>query len=284
MIVLSGGCSFVWGIDLADCRHSGPGGFSRRTWPALLADDIGATYHSVASPGAGNDIIARNVISHCETKQKPDVVIVQWTFPWRFGFRFGYPTNANREQWSTIDLWSIDNEYKPVDRVIDETDQMFGYSEKMREIARTVGTKEFANIFFKHVAYEEYWSIYTSLKEIVALQNYLKVKNIPYLFSCADNVLFECATAVTPPDVYLKSLQSQLDKNSWFMFSRGDKSHETQTPRGFYQWAEENKYPKGISSHPLEAAHSNAAELIKEKFNEMVKKHLEQNCSGNSIS
>jgi hypothetical protein len=40
----------------------------------------------------------------------------------------------------------------------------------------------------------------------------------------------------------------------------------------------------GPDGHPLETAHQDAALLIKDKFNEMVKKHLEQNGSGNQIS
>ena len=38
----------------------------------------------------------------------------------------------------------------------------------------------------------------------------------------------------------------------------------------------ENKYPVG-TTHPLEEAHQEAAKLIKEKFNELVTKPLEQN-------
>jgi hypothetical protein len=44
----------------------------------------------------------------------------------------------------------------------------------------------------------------------------------------------------------------------------------------------ENKYPIG-TTHPLEEAHTAAAKLIKEKFNEMVTKSLEQNKIRNSI-
>jgi hypothetical protein len=46
----------------------------------------------------------------------------------------------------------------------------------------------------------------------------------------------------------------------------------------------ENKYPVGPDGHPLDQAHQDAALLIKDKYNELVKKHLEQNDSGNQIS
>jgi hypothetical protein len=50
----------------------------------------------------------------------------------------------------------------------------------------------------------------------------------------------------------------------WFTF--GDK--------GFYRWAKDNKYRMG-TTHPLEEAHAAAAQLMKDRYNELVKKHLE---------
>jgi len=58
------------------------------------------------------------------------------------------------------------------------------------------------------------------------------------------------------------------------MFPSGTNPGDTLTPRGFYQWAVENKYKVGPQGHPLESAHVDAAGLIKEKFNELVKNPL----------
>jgi hypothetical protein len=58
------------------------------------------------------------------------------------------------------------------------------------------------------------------------------------------------------------------------MFPKGTDPGDTLTPRGFYQWAVENKYNIGPEGHPLEDAHRDAALLIKEKFDEMVKKSI----------
>jgi hypothetical protein len=115
--------------------------------------------------------------------------------------------------------------------------------------------------------------VYSSLKEIVYLQNYLTNVQVPYLFTCVDNKILYNFT-VSNPDENIKSLLSQIDDKNWFWFPPGTKSNETTDPRGFYQWALENKYPIG-ATHPLEQAHVAAAELIQEKFNDMVKKHLE---------
>ena len=109
-----------------------------------------------------------------------------------------------------------------------------------------------------------------SRDSISRLQTALKEIKVPYLFTCADNCLLEW-------------LNDDTDWDHWFLFPPGA-AWETPSPRGFYQWAVENKYPVGPDGHPLDAAHQAAADLIRNKFNEVVKKHLEQNGSGNQIS
>jgi hypothetical protein len=91
------------------------------------------------------------------------------------------------------------------------------------------------------------------------LQTYLDLHKIPYLFTCVDNCI------VTD--------NSEINWNKWYLFPPGTGVNETTQPRGFYQWAVENKYNIGSDGHPLEDAHRDAAILIKEKFNELVKKH-----------
>ena len=97
-------------------------------------------------------------------------------------------------------------------------------------------------------------------KTIINLQDYLEQHNIPYLFICVDNCIITNNT--------------KIKWKNWFFFPSGTQANETQSPRGFYQWAVENKYSMGADGHPLEDAHRDAAELIKEKFNELVKKSI----------
>jgi hypothetical protein len=96
---------------------------------------------------------------------------------------------------------------------------------------------------------------------ISEFQNFCLHYQIPYLFTCVDNCLIEL-------------LNSKIDMDHWYLFPSGTESYETLKPRGFYQWAVENKYNIGSDGHPLEDAHRDAAELIKEKFNELVKKSI----------
>lgn len=181
--VLSGGDSFVWGSELKDSPHGGTNGYSRSTFPALLAD----SYLCAAYPGLSNKEISLRVREHLVWTHV-DVVIVCWT-------------------WSSRD---------------NELDSDF---------------------------------------HIQNLENHLNYHNIPYIFTCADNCI----------------ITGKLDYSNWFLFPSGSGVNQTESPRGFYQWARENKYPVGKDNHPLEQAHVDAAELMKEKFNEMVNKSVSQN-------
>jgi hypothetical protein len=198
MIIVAGGDSFVWGSELSDHRHGGHDGYSRLTFPALLAGDN--EYACLAYPGDGNWQIMTFLSKYIANHGNDDTfVIACWTWPTR-----GHMASTSRD--------AVRN-----------------------------------------------------------AQTQLKEHNIPYLFTCADNCLLEW-------------LSDDTDWDHWFLFPPAEEEWNTQTPRGFYQWAVENKYPVGPDGHPLDAAHQDAALLIKDKFNEVVKKHLEQNGSGNQIS
>ena len=89
-----------------------------------------------------------------------------------------------------------------------------------------------------------------SNNEILELQDFLELHSIPYLFTCADNCV----------------ITGKLDYTNWFLFPPATEEWNTTTPRGFYQWAVENKYECGPEHHPLERAHRDAANLMKAKI------------------
>jgi len=104
--------------------------------------------------------------------------------------------------------------------------------------------------------------LHTSPKVIKDFQYYCEYHKFPYMFTCADNCLIEL-------------LDVNMNMNNWYLFPPGDSSpDQTSTPRGFYQWAVENKYTCGVQHHPLEEAHQDAANLMREKFNELAIKFL----------
>jgi len=184
MIIVAAGDSMVWGSELQDSPNGGPNGYSRNTWPALLAGD---NYVCAAYPGISNHEIAERAMEELNQGGLRSVV-VSWTWP------------------------SRDN-------------------------------------------------LYISPRAVQQLQDYCEDHQIPYLFTCVDNCLIEL-------------LSPETNWDHWYMFPAGVEANETTTPRGFYQWAVENKYSIGSDGHPLEQAHQEAAELIKEKFNELVVKNL----------
>ena len=197
MITVAGGDSHIWGSELADSPHGGPNGYSRSTFPALLAGD---NYVCAAYPGIGNKEIKRRVIDACNPLIYVNlkiIVLVSWSWPSR-------DNNINSDD------------------------------------------------------------------DILELQQFLELHNILYLFTCVDNC------------VVTNNLK--INWNNWYMFPSGTNPGDTLTPRGFYQWAVENKYSIGPDGHPLEAAHQDAVLLIKENFNELVTKLIQPYQIRNTLS
>ena len=264
-MIIAAGDSFVWGNELSDCQ--GPK-YSQLTFPAILAKSIDQNYKCIAWPGIGNEGIARSIIAECEQSDKQDIfILVTWSSPGRYEFRFRYDTKQKNSPWYTFDRWTfVDNLEDIKDDFINQDSAIFERQAITHNNAQTTGVAKFARLFYENIGDSEYWEVYTSLKEIVYLQNYLLANNIPFLFTCVDTSIFYNYT-VDNADATIQSLLNQIDYDRWFLFP-GDAK-----PEGFKHWAIKNKYPAG-ALHPLEQAHYDATQLIKEKFNELVKKNL----------
>jgi hypothetical protein len=289
MTVLANGCSFIYGSELKDTyggKHN-----SQTTYPALLSKKSSKEYICIANPGASNTAISRTTIAGCE-EFKPEFVLVQWTFPSRYEFRFAYNTRNKKTPWCDFSAWNLQTTDDIQSSFHNPDDSILEYHLKRQELDRVTGVEKFAKMFYKNIAIDEYWEMYNTLKEIVMLQNYLKVHNIPYLFTGADNCILDNWTisagtngkknnmpdgfdepAISEHDIKIDytilGLYNSIDFGAWWWFPKGDNEHETSNPRGFYQWAVENKYKVG-TTHPLEEAHAAAAELLQEKFNDSM--------------
>jgi hypothetical protein len=105
--VISFGDSFTWGSDLSDCEDMNPSvaldivldSYSRKTWPALLAEHLGIEYQCKAFPGFSNSSIVRQILS--TEILSTDLVIVNWTWIDRWDF---YDNNNCyiRKGWVTL--------------------------------------------------------------------------------------------------------------------------------------------------------------------------------------
>lgn len=275
MIIIAGGDSFVYGSELSDCRDNvtiDQYGHSSKTFTGLLAKNL--SYNCVAWPGYANESIARTVMAEINRHENCGVVVC-WTFPGRYEFRFSYDTRQRKSPWFAFNSWTVQDPKNLSQHFLQDNCRIEEVFEKHHIVAKQSGTAHFAKTFYEHVGNSEYWEVYVGLKEIVFLQNYLKIKQIPYLFTCADNSLLNNYT-IQNADEFISSLYNQIDMQHWFWFPPGQHQGETTSPRGFYQWAMENKYPVG-TTHPLDEAHYDAAKLMEGKFNELVKKPLEQN-------
>jgi hypothetical protein len=273
MIIVAGGDSFIHGSELADQK---PNRASMSTIPALLSKSVGADYVCVATPGNANNAIARQVMDYCETyKENKMFVFVMWSFVHRFEFIFNYRFGQRNTPWHSINLWDIVDDVATLKKEFSNNNEVvFDHLVNHRAQSDITGLTEFSKTFYKHVGNNEYYEFYSSLKEIVFLQNYLELRKIPFMFTFADTH-FKDSEQITRHlnDASMRTLYNQVKWDHWYEFPAGTEKHETLTPRGFYQWAVENKYQVG-TTHPLEQAHADAAQLMQEKFNEMVKKSL----------
>jgi len=273
MIIVAGGDSFVYGAELKDCVRQ----HSLSTFPALLANTVDADYVCAAESGNANAAIARQVMNACEARKGQDLfAIVLWTFTHRYEFRFNYDTGRKSSPWYSINLWDIVDDPATIKKEFTTFDSLvFDAHINNKLMLDNSGLTDFAKTFYKHVGNNEYYETYTSLREILFLQQYFQINQIPYLFAPADIYLENNGIYLRHKnDPTMNSIYSQINWHKWYTFPPGTHPHETQDPRGFYQWAVENKYPVG-TTHPLEEAHQDAANLMKDRFNELVKKHIQ---------
>ena len=269
MIIVAGGCSFIHGDELQDWDVKTG---SASTWPALLSQDH--DYRLVAGGGWSNQGIARNVINEISQIGRCGV-IVQWTFPARYEFKFNYDTGQRSGHWYNIAPWVVeDDDFDPSVYFFEVDHKQKTLQNKHNERARLTGVSDFAKTYFKHVGADMYWETYTTLKEILYLQMYLKQMSIPYMFTAADNCIMD-NHIIQGGDPSIAAVYYSIDWEKFFWFPKGTHQGETVAPRGFYQWAVENKYPM-YTTHPRESAHTAAAELIKDTFYDMVTQYSKQ--------
>jgi len=236
MRLIAGGDSFVWGSELKDHKHGGPNGHSLSTFAALLAANHGLEYRCVAIPGSGNDSIARQIITAC-SESSDIVVLASWTWSARYEFRF-----MHDDKWETISA----RQYEMCDKL-------------------KLPHSDFIKHFFQSVGFSDYWETYNSLREILRLQDYLKLRKIPYFFTISDN-WFEKAHSIKHQDVEIKALYSEIDWNRWYFFPPSTNDSKTTDPRGFFQWAAEEGYELAPQAHPREKAHIDAAQMMSDRF------------------
>lgn len=190
---------------------------SNLTWPALLAKDLDMQYICHARQGASNNQIARLIYNYINEFRTNDLIIVNWT--WIDRSEYYNELLQPKYQWQQI--------RPPID-------------------------SEHAKLYYKYF-FSELSSKYETLKNILAIQNLLTVKNILFRMTCIDDLTINTKWHI--PD-YVANMQNEIKNNiMWFNNS------------GFYQWSKDNNFAiHKDNGHPLEEAHEAAFNYLKDNY------------------
>lgn len=276
MLVISGGDSFTFGAELPDDA----GGPSELCWANLVSKKLDAHMHiNTASSGRSNSFITRRILytvnKALENGYLPENIFVQimWTFVARREFKLINGTlndlmYKQDSEWLALDPYCGTNEAKSdwFKKIHPDTPNYASTKfslENKYNIYKGAGVVDLGKAWYNIVSDED--DVYTSLKDIFSLQNFLKIHDINHIFAYTGyhvpKQLFEDET-----NKYVTSLRKTIDQDSWYHFP-GD--WPTSKYIGFNDWGLINNY-EYATSHPLEKAHEDAAEIIYEHIEKIL--------------
>jgi len=264
-LVISGGDSFTFGAELSSSVKS----FKphKKSWANIVANKIGMDHVNVARSGRSNSYIARHVINQIDKAiidniNPADIFVqVMWTFTNRCEFALAIPIPEYDSPWLGITPYTHIDETKSswFTKLTKNTKNWTGVYNDLKNSYtryRELGIVDFASQYQKLVQTTTLHSTYSSLREILLLQNILELYQIRYVFSYVNHSVMIGLFNDDRNNVFTNSLRNFIKKENWYSFP-GD----FQEYVGFDDWAKENKY-KYATSHPLEAAHADAAVLM----------------------
>jgi|SaaInl5LU_22_DNA_1037371.scaffolds.fasta_scaffold59890_1 hypothetical protein len=264
-LVISGGDSFTFGAELSSNSKS----FKphKKSWANIVANKIGLKHVNVAHSGRSNSYIARHVINQINDAITNNInpadifVQVMWTFTNRCEFALAMPIPEYDSPWLGITPYTHIDETKSnwFRKLTKNTKNWTGvYNDLKNSYTRyqELGIVDFASQYQKIVQTATLHNTYSSLREILLLQNILELQQIRYVFSYVNQDVMIGLFNDDSNNVFTNSLRNFIKKEDWYSFP-GD----FQEYVGFDDWAKENKY-KYATSHPLELAHADAAALM----------------------
>jgi hypothetical protein len=257
--VIVGGCSFTLGNELSDDINGKIP--SKRTWAYRLTEATHKDYICTASGGAGNSAIARRTFKAVSQNSDVDCVLVMWSFLSRYDWAMPRHEMLDETRWASISPWDTTGGNEEAFRTLagSETHQE-QWRVRQGNLQKT-GLKPFAEAIYRYAA-NQYHETYLSWKSIIWLQNILEKKNIPYMFTLADNSLFyDEMKHHKDQDSFMNALYQEIDFTKWFSFG--------ERMMGFNQWSILNDYPRG-TTHPLDEAHQDAVKLMLPTFNKLI--------------
>jgi hypothetical protein len=228
MKLKSFGCSFIHGTELTDQKMVGIKDMpSQLTWPAHLARNLGYQYACFSHGGSGNLQILSRILDQATCSNSLDLFVIGWTWIERFDY---YVDNQNDH---TVDPWHT---ILPVDQ------------------------NSTAQVYYRDL-HTEFRDKFVSLTSIKLAIDTLQQRNIPFIMTSIDELLFDQRWHVSPAMLALQSYIQPFITNF--------------DGQNFLEWTKANGHPTGPGGHPLEAAHAAAGELMfkvfdKQKINDLT--------------
>ena len=268
--VIAGGCSFTYGSELSDDEQGKKP--SKKSWahqlyqqasyPAARYPDKDLELINVAFPGLGNQAIARRVFQSISNHERNiECVIIMWSFLSRYDWAMPRNKVLENTRWASISPWDTETGNEEAFRTLAGSETQQTQWRTKRELLNQTGVRGFSEALYKYAA-NQYHEVYLSWKSIIWLQNLLEKKNIPYMFTLADNSLFyDKFTNHKEGDKLLTALWSEMEIGKWFHFG--------ERMMGFNQWAMLEEYERG-TTHPLDQAHQDAVKLMLPTFKKLI--------------
>lgn len=213
MRVKSFGCSIIFGSELPDDGYGSTFATpSNLTWPAHLARHLNAQYLCYARPGSGNLRIAETALIHAMMTE-PTLFVIGWSFQDRFDW-----VDPATDKWYTI---------MPND------------------------TDERSKLYYRDL-HSEMRDKFTSLLTIKVVLDTLKQRNLPFIMTYQDELMFDQTYHTTP---------AIMDLQNYIL------PHMTKFDgKTFLRWSWDNNYEVTEQWHPLEQAHRAAGDYMIKVF------------------
>jgi hypothetical protein len=204
MVVLVNGCSF----------SRGPG-----SWPYALQAIYNFDLINLAQAGAGDTYIFESTVAELSCRNY-DLVLIMWSGPNRIDYRVDtkFTSPYTSEYQSIKNDWpeKIINPINDQDYV--QKDWVFGCG----YLNFDKGVKELFSPYYKHTSYNQ--MVDSFLIRVISLQDILKQKNIPYIFSFyydyIDNIKKInpnlCKLIDWDNCCIQNNINTIMQKNSWF--------------------------------------------------------------------
>lgn len=263
-LVVSGGDSFTFGAELADDISTTP---SPSSWANLVAVRISRKHINTAKSGRSNSFIARQVLYQLKKALdlgiQPQKIFVQvmWTFTDRHEIALGKEIiTDNDSPWAWITPYSnVDETHSEWFRQLNKSTKNYQSVKKSLKEKyinnKQLGIVDYATAYQKLTVGNNLNDAYISVKEILLLQNFLKLKGIKYFFTTVDyhaDIGIFVDSSQGPGCQFIAMYRELIDCSRWYKFPESV---------GFCDWARKNNY-EFATSHPLEKAHLDAADLI----------------------